>query len=345
MTIQEISSLGEKFFLRKSQLDSFSELAALFEKGFNRKFPDHYFQWKYFDAPQGKAYVYQILNAEKELISTYSAIPEVYLFNGVEREVFLAIDATTNPAYQGKGLFSILAKSICEDLSQLKQTFVIGYPAPVPYKAYVNKLGWKSLSHVKVMFLPFSHFRPFWTSIKSRLSKPTIDIQPIAQFDERIDLYYKSKTNYNVPITKKYSAQILNWHCIKSQSKDFKINYVFENKQIIGYFIYITRERNQAEIIKIDFNANEHYEHKIAPILAYITLQTKAKLLFMWETQNQPLKISLEQQGFIINHNNPNQFGTHHFPVTIYSHQENVEGIDIYDRRNFELDIFTRDFV
>jgi hypothetical protein len=342
-TITEIKG----FFVRKGILEKAEDLQALLKVGFKRDFPDAYFHWKYINPPNRPAFVYNVLNETKEkCVSTYSAIEQEYLFKGKTKSVFLVMDATTDPAYQGKGLSSILSTEMCQDLANLKNTFVLGYPAPIPYKAYVTKLGWKHLADIKVMALPYSRLRPILKKVTSWFKKDLLELRLVERYGKNVDIYFEQKTNYNVPICKKYNAAILNWHTVDSGAyPNFKLYELYENKNLVGVLIYLERRKYEVEILKLDFCADSLYQTYLPTILDHISNREGARLIYMWETKNPPLRKSLEKMGFYINYDNPNQFGYHSFPVTIYTKQAQIEGIDIFDANNYELDIFTRDFV
>lgn len=339
------------FTIRKSYLveDDIPEMVQLLisiYKSNLTKINEVYVRWKYLGFPEGKTIMYQALNQEGEVVATRSAAPTTMLFKGKPKQIFFNIDAGTKPNYRQNNLYSELQTQHMRDNSS--DTFILTYPAyqGIAYNTYINKLGWTELARVKVMYQPYSRIRPILKKVKSWFKSSVLELRLVERYGSSVDAYFEQKTNYNVPICKKYNAAILNWHTVDSQAyPNFKLYELYEKGNLIGILIYLERRKYEVEILKVDFNDDGHYQKYIPAVLDHISSHEGARLIYMWETKNPPLRESLEEKGFIINHDNPNQFGYHFFPALIYSQLSQIEGIDIFDANNYELDIFTRDFV
>lgn len=336
------------YFIQKKELgeEDMPTMVSLFEDGYEKSPPESYFRWKYLNPPEGKAIVYQAVTQAGEVVSTYSAIPVVYFFKGQEKMAYLAMDATTRPEHQGKRLFSTLAKTICEDLSSSSNTFVIGYPAPIPFKAYVNKLGWLHIADARPLFLPYSRLRPLQMRLRSLFKKPLLRWESVSRFGETLDAYFEKKKNFHVPIQKKYSAAILNWHTVDYPEKSFNLLEFYDSEdQVVGYAVWRYQQKDVVEILKLDFLEDSFFEAYTFDFIAQLTAQTGARNINLWETFNPPLRKALLDAGFVLNLGDRPGYGSHSFPVTLYAQQEELEGIDLRKRENYELDIFTRDFL
>lgn len=347
MNFGEKTAFGE-YFIHKKEFseEDIPTMVSLFEDGYEKTPPESYFYWKYLNPPDGKAIVYQVLTQDNEVVSTYSAIPVVYLFQGREKLVYLAMDATTRPTHQGKRLFSTLARAICEDLSGSENTFVIGYPAPIPFKAYINKLGWLHIADARPLFLPYSRLRPLQMRLRSLWKKSLLCWKTVSRFDEELDEYFEKKKNFHVPIQKKYSAAILNWHTVDYPEKSFQLLQLYsQDNLLVGYAIWRPLEKGVVEILKLDFLEDTFFEAYTFDFIAQLIVQTGARNINLWETFNPPLRKALLEAGFVLNLGDRPGYGSHSFPVTLYAQQDTLEGIDLKVRENYELDIFTRDFV
>lgn len=349
MELFEEEPFGEflirKIHLQESDIPQMIEVLNAVYSNPNISFDENYVRWKYMNNPDGKTRVYHVLTSGGEIAATRSAIPQIFLINGKPVKTFLSADAGTKPQYRKKNLYLTIQYKHMSDHG--KDTFILAYPGyeSIAFQLYRQKLNWQLLSKVKPIFLPFSRLRPLVAPLKRRFRKKNLEIRPVERFGTPLNEYLAAKQNYSVPIMKKYTAELLNWWTVDSRQHDFFLHTLHAKGDLIGFLVYIKRGRYHAEILKLDFNRDEHYTSYLGEVMEYVTAQTGARLIDLWEPRQPAFHRALEALGCQTNHTTEHQYGLHFFPALIYSEQTKINGVDIFDERNFELDIFTRDFV
>jgi hypothetical protein len=112
---------------------------------------------------------------------------------------------------------------------------------------------------------------------------------------------------------------------------------------MIGYMVFLERQKYMIEIIKLDFVHKSYYDFYISDIIDFLSSKMSARIIHIWD-DNSSLAITLKKNNFIMN-KTTDGFGTHSFPVTIYTPQAILHNVDLKNEKNFSLDILTRDFI
>lgn len=126
----------------EKSLDKYIELLTLcFPKAL--AFTREYLQWLYIKNPAGLAVGFDAWDGNK-LVAHYVCIPcEVTLADKVGARALLSLNSTTHPDYQGKGLFTRIAKLTFASVSQEGFQCVYGVANANSTKAFVHKLGFQ----------------------------------------------------------------------------------------------------------------------------------------------------------------------------------------------------------
>ncbi|RZT41348.1 GNAT family N-acetyltransferase [Cupriavidus agavae] len=165
------------FVPTRSDGDALREYAELFRASF----PDAghlnetYLKWLYSENPSGKVVGFDAY-AEGRLAAHYVTVPADVFIQGVRQRGLLSLNTATHPDFQGKGLFTELARRTYERGAELGFNFVYGVANANSTPGFIRKLGFQlvrpldakiSLGHVAKVDWPAvcrtAAFRRQWT--------------------------------------------------------------------------------------------------------------------------------------------------------------------------------------
>lgn len=206
------------------------EAFELFEKVFNRKITEEFWNWRFNNKEFGESIRY-LMWEDQKLIGNYVVHPiPLKIHNDVEKVLF-SLNVMTHPNHRGKGIFIKLAQVIYQRAIKSKYKLAIGFPNQSSYKIHFNKIGW----------INFGKLPEFYKNIESPIMNIQInkfEIKQINEFDTRIDkiwFLHKNDFKYLIPRTKDY----LNWRFTNHPK------YQFEGYPPTEYFCFIIEENDE----------------------------------------------------------------------------------------------------
>ena len=233
-----------------SNLDELIELSKTYYKEgdiINKE----YLQWQYLKNPTGKPFLFTSSNvANQELAGQYLVLP--IMFKVLEQTVLgtLSLNTLTSPKYQGKGLFTKMAKATYEDCANENAYFAIGFPNPQSYPGFVRRLNFEHLNDIPLLIKPIRYGRILFSYFKKNKEKHggsieinQFDVKNIKSFDFD-DQNIKDKYNefwdnvskqYNISTFKDFA--FLKWRYYDIPTRDYKLFYYEEENQIKGLIV------------------------------------------------------------------------------------------------------------
>ncbi len=208
-----------------------------------------YLNWQYYNNPAGKPFLFTSKEIKtQELAGQYLVIPiEFNVFNKKYTGT-LSLNTLTSPKYQGKGLFTKMAKATYEDCEDKNAMFTIGFPNPNSYPGFVKKLNFSHLGDIPLMIKPLKHLKLVKSYFKKNKVKHgyviklnTIDDNQIKEFDfeydeEKYNLFWEMiETQYSICTNKNFS--FLKWRYKDIPTRDYKIYYHETHNKINGIII------------------------------------------------------------------------------------------------------------
>lgn len=125
-------------------LDDYSDLLAKSFQNFNPT--AEYLNWLYFKNPRGFALGYDAYDGDT-LIAHYASVPikiSGYRFNSL-----LSLNTATHPAYQGRGLFRVLAEKTFE-IAATEFSNVVGVANSKSVGGFVRHLGFDAIGNLEL---------------------------------------------------------------------------------------------------------------------------------------------------------------------------------------------------
>jgi GNAT superfamily N-acetyltransferase len=135
------------------------EVAALLTRVFPKAvggIDEHYLRWLYLDNPCGPAVGFNAWDNQR-LAAHYVCLPWAAHLRGERASCLLSLNTATHPDYQGRGLFTKLAKATYQDAAA-RYDFVYGVANQNSTTGFTHKLGFTLAASVGATI----GFRPAW---------------------------------------------------------------------------------------------------------------------------------------------------------------------------------------
>lgn len=197
----------------------------VFKRCFQREMNYNYWKWRYLDNIYIKGNLINLAWDEKELAAHYALSPNRIYINGEKHNAALSMTTMTNLEYQGKGLFTKLARDLFE---QNEKTIKVIYGVPNKNSIYgfTNKLEFRMIKEIPM----------FEGEIKQKRYDISRDCIILDEFDSRFDqLFEDCINNYNIISTRK--SEYLNWRIKSNPENNYKIIGCLEDNKLAGYLV------------------------------------------------------------------------------------------------------------
>lgn len=121
-----------------------NDLVYLYQKSFGKKIEIGFLKKKFNTQAFGASYIGYIAYDEvsNEPAAFYGVFPHLVIKNGIKTLVAQSGDTMTNPAHQGKGLFTGLARLTYELAEKEGIKLIWGIPNKNSYPGFTKKLNW-----------------------------------------------------------------------------------------------------------------------------------------------------------------------------------------------------------
>lgn len=161
-----------------------------------------YFEWKHVRNPFGQSKI--ILAKDKgKIVGVRVFMKWVYQNDIGQVNAVRAVDTSTLPEYQGKGIFSKLTMKAVEECKAENYTMVYNTPNPISLKGYL-KLGWFSNGKMPIYIGLGSIFPSFFEKGKQEKWLQQFDIvKALNKLNSDWNLYNFDGI-YRTPLSKKY---------------------------------------------------------------------------------------------------------------------------------------------
>lgn len=308
------------------QIDRFQ---SLFARSFQAP-PPGYFQWKYLDNPAGPAVAYEALDG-KTIAGYYGAMPEVWLVRGKPVTLFQSMDTMTDPDYRGRGLFTDLAKLTMKKIADEHSGWMIGFPGHTSIGGFVNKLGWKDITHVRIRFSLRQAL-----ALKATFRKGVqFRIDPVHRAGPEFDDYWSRRETRPLDIQKQYSTQFLNWRIFDRPGNRSQVHYVRVDGRIAGVIVHDSAG-NSLRVQLLDFLNRELYAECTAAVLSALALGSNTTWIEMYEPTLAWARQACNRAGMVANPLGYGRF-SHHPPYIVWAGDPSRIKSDVFNYANYDM--------
>ncbi|MCD6066803.1 MAG: hypothetical protein K0S33_1629 [Bacteroidetes bacterium] len=192
----------------KEKIADYSRLLSLVFPE-TKKYTPAFVNWQYAQNPVGNAIGFDAMY-EGKMVAHYVALPVEYLYKGTVLKGILPLNVATDPAHQGKGLFTKLAMKTFDHAQELGYHFVIGVANQNTTNGYATRMGFNMLGPLDVKIF------------MGKLKPQTAD------------------TNF---FQCHYSPEVMNWRLKNPENEYFRSNGCVTTKTHIGMIDALMSER------------------------------------------------------------------------------------------------------
>jgi len=215
--------MEDNLVLRPAREEDDPALLDLFAAGFGRTWTPGWWKWISRDCPTGRNRAYVAEDPQRKcLASTYSLLPIRVRYNSVEIAASLAIHATTDPAYRGRGLFVRMGNYVLANERAFSTPITLGMPNPTAVPGHV-KVGWDQICD-----LPFL--------VKHGCRDIAHRCRRVERFDAALDrLVDRIQERFNLLVLKRH--RFLNWRAVDRPDKQYSCYVFSDNQDVRGYVV------------------------------------------------------------------------------------------------------------
>lgn len=264
----------------------------LFEKVFGRKMTLDFWQWRFVENPFGKGII-KLLFDNNLLIGHYAVMPIVVQVKDFLVKAVFSMTTMTHPDYQGKDIFTFLAKETYREAQKRGFRFVYGFPNKNSYHGFVKKLNWEDLGKMTILYkeMETDSFTPILQSS---------NVYEIENFDNAVDLLWnRIKENYCVIVPQ--TKDFLNWRFIENPNVNYKIYAIKNGEGISGYVVLkLYRHENEeiGHIVDI-LGINDGIIEKLLQASYNYFLKNNIKKISSWMQDSYFYSQLMEKEGFV----------------------------------------------
>lgn len=246
-----------EFLIEKNDCSNIEELINLSKTYYHEGdiINKEYLTWQYLRNPTGKPFL--IISREtstNEMAGQYLVIP--IKFKVLKEFILgsLSLNTLTSPKFQGKGLFTKMAKATYEDCTKSNAYFTIGFPNPQSYPGFVRKLDFQHLGDIPLLIKPLKYGKFVFSFFKKNKKKHGGNININPHYDKCIkfldfndtknedkynDFWNSVSKQYKISTCKDYA--FLKWRYDDLPTREYKLFY-FEEDNIIKGIVIVKAE-------------------------------------------------------------------------------------------------------
>lgn len=265
-----------------------------------------HFRWKFEDNPAGQASIW-VAEDDGTIAGCYVFNPVVLRLGDADLRGAQSVDAAVHPDYQGRGIFTDLARLATEEASSLGFDLVYAFPSAGAYRGQI-RVGFVSAPPITKMYRPLL--------IKHRFGRGRIpfDITTVRRFDERFDRC--AETTDTNEISVKRSSTYLNWRYLDHPTRTYDVLACEKDGRLYGYVVLRLGEprRRIRPGYVVDFVMLERSPEAAASLVGSALrhlLEAGAHAANCWARPSGMEQSALEAEGFSSRYAKLRRFGEH----------------------------------
>lgn len=185
---------------------------------------------------------------------------------------YRAVDTSTHPDFQGKGIFKKLTLQALEDVEKKQKCFVFNTPNDKSRPGYL-KMGWEIVDSISIAVIP-----TFLYSIFSffQKKKPLSNLISSKRLDEICEIHNDKLEKKNVIFTPK-SAEYLKWRFEKNPMQEYKV--VSTDNWYVTMYIKKHKFFNELRVTEIIGDENNLCKKEIRGAIAKQALKSSCLII------------------------------------------------------------------
>ena len=245
---------------RPATSDDREDQRRLFNTCFRKQKSVDTFLWKYERNPDGPAISRVACAPDGQVVGSYSYVPRRFRRDGESVVLCQASDAMTDPAWQGKGIFTGLDDVVCAAAGEAGSAWAYAYSGRLSLKGFLRN-GWQCLGHAPVFRYRFRSERSLRRlgrigPLAARLA-PLVDLSlggrararfgasdgsgteelvRLDRFDQRVDALFDAVCPPTGLVGERH-ADWLNWRYVDNPTGRQECFALLRGEELAGYLV------------------------------------------------------------------------------------------------------------
>jgi len=253
-----------------------------------RELPDGYWEWRFRDGPAGAGLIELSWDGDV-LAAHYAVTPVAMRIEGENWLTGLSGTTMTHPAYRGRGLFPVLARTTYSRMAAAGMALVWAFPNTPSHRGFVRDLDWVDIYEVPMFRLSLTLGAPAVT-VPDQVGE-------FATVDERFDrLWARVRDTYAI-IAQRDGRQ-LQWRYLANPAEQYRLIAYTERGEASGYAVF---KRYHSELQVIDLLIGHDAAEVGEGLMTYVIREAyrqSAASVCLWLNVAHPLHRALEKLGF-----------------------------------------------
>lgn len=271
-----------KLLSKKEYEDLLESFNQLFKLTFKRDIHPDYLRWRYLENPFEDLLVAVAIDNNK-IVANYSASPCNFTFEGNKYKAALSMTTMTHPDYNGRGLFTDLAKLLYSEMEKRGYSMIWGFPNNNSHGIFRTKLEWEDIYEI-----------PTFTLNLQNVKDVAIDEKYFFEFDndfKNIDIYSNAEK-----IQVERNAEYYKWRYLNNPVNEY-INYslFYENKHIAN--VIYKNYGDSVDLVELKGESDEIKLILLKRLIQNLKEQGKSNIN-CWLNVNSSIYTSFEKLGF-----------------------------------------------
>jgi hypothetical protein len=218
-------------------------------------------EWQFFDNTVSSCFVDIAYDEKKGKTAGIYAVSGVKFKVGSEEIIGTqSLDTITDINYRGKGLFTVLSKSVYNKLINSEIGLVYGFPNGNSIHGFEKKLDWNVLDPLPFLIKPLKS-KYFTDRIKALSFLPNIQlsfsklkrsknffISEENVFPKEVNIIWERfSANFEVAVVR--DRDYLNWRYVRKPNQNYRIAHCHDqNNEYVGFVVFTTKEKHNGKI-------------------------------------------------------------------------------------------------
>lgn len=272
-----ITTISQEHFLLRLE-----DFRKLFFSAFKREISESFLKWRFIDNPCSG--LKMIISEEDTCLTSSYSISPCKIGNKHEIvESALSMMTMTAPEYAGRGLFTLLASKLYENLELSGFQSVWGFPNANSHYSFIKKLSWQNIYELPTLNCQLAKSKSLFT-------------QDEIVFDNQFDLVYEDVLNTGSLIQVIKTKEWLNWR-YSCHPENKYTNIVISDRSRVCAFAVVKIYLGSIDIVEFQAKDEELARELVHKVISF-GMNHELSNVNCWMPLHHPFHLIFERQGF-----------------------------------------------
>jgi GNAT superfamily N-acetyltransferase len=215
-------------------------IRELFQLAFKKPLSAEFWRWRFAENPVGEILIDLMWDGET-LAGHYAVSPVIVRVGNAETKTALSMTTMTHPSYQGRGIFTRLARNLYGRMAAAGYGMVWGFPNNASHRGFVRDLAWEDVHEVPTFQLHLADARAAMGSAAA--------VQELSGFDGRFDALWGRLRGVAAVMVRRDRAY-LEWRYGRHPENRYTVLGHVDGKELTGYAV-LKRYERQLDVVDV----------------------------------------------------------------------------------------------